>query len=168
MNPINATLHVEASADWIWALITHFAKYENWNRLVPALEGEPQLNARLRLKLAPAERRPIVLKARVKVAARNRELRWCAGSRLPKLLKIEHGFRIEQRAGSCRLYHTLSCSGWLANERLIDGLRQAFEATNAALVASAAMAATVPPAPIVALPSMPFATRPRALTLRAG
>lgn len=165
MNPINATLHVEASADWIWALVTNFTKYAEWNQLVPALAGEPQLNARLRLTLAPAGRRPLALRARVAVAARNRELRWCASSRLPRLLKVEHGFRIEQRAGGCRVYHSVACAGWLANDALIGGLREAFETTNTALVARAAAATT---SPILALPTMPFAGHARTLSLRAG
>src|SRR5258708_31194264 len=109
MTSLNATLQVDASADWIWALITNFAGYADWNRLVPTIRGEPKLNARLKVRLAPAGRRPISLTARVLVAARNRELRWSARTRLPGLLRLEHGFRIEQRAGSCRLHHALSC-----------------------------------------------------------
>ncbi|MBI3514057.1 MAG: SRPBCC domain-containing protein [Proteobacteria bacterium] len=152
MIPITATLHVEASADWIWALITHFAKYADWNRLVPRIEGEPQLNRRLRLTLAAAGRRPIALKARVLVAARNRELRWQARSRWPGLLKVEHGLRIEQRAGNCRLHHGLSCIGWLASERLIAALRDSFEATNASVLAQTEAIAGAPPATEVAVP----------------
>src|SRR5437762_12418359 len=83
MTPITTTLHVEATADWIWALVTHFAKYADWNRLVPRIEGEPQLNRRLSLTLTAAARRPIALRARVSVAARNRELRWHARTRWP-------------------------------------------------------------------------------------
>ena len=146
MTPITTTLHVEATADWIWALVTHFAKYADWNRLVPRIEGESRLNGRLRLTLAAANRRPIALKARVLVAARNRELRWQARSRWPGLLKVEHGFRVEQRAGNCRLYHGVSCTGWLVSERLAAALRESFDATNAALLAQAsAIAVAAPP-----------------------
>jgi hypothetical protein len=154
MTPITATLQIEATSDWIWALITHFAKYAEWNRLVPRIEGEPQLNGRLRLALAPANRRPVALRARVLVAARNRELRWYARSRLPKLLRVEHGFRVEQRAGNCRVHHGLSLDGWLASERLIAALRDSFEATNAALLARAGASPIVvsPPAAAVTPP----------------
>ncbi len=166
MNPINATLAVDVSADWIWALITHFAKYPDWNRLTPTVEGDARLNARLRLVLAPATQRPIALKARVLVAARNRELRWSGASRFPGMLKVEHGFRIEQRAGGCRLYHSLACAGWRANERLIAALQESFEATNAALrerAGSTVSPTVVPfPAPAAVVPGQP------ALTLNAG
>ena len=172
MMSINATLQVEPSADWIWAVITHFAKYAEWNRLIPRIEGEAQLNRRLRLTVAPTERRAIALRARVLVAARNRELRWCARSRLPKLLRIEHGFRIEQRAGGCRLHHGVSVDGWLASERLIAGLHDAFEATNAALKARAAAATitTAPPTLVVTPPAeiVTDALRHRVVPLRGS
>ena len=168
MTPITATLQIEATSDWIWALFTHFAKYAEWNRLVPRIEGEPQLNGRLRLALAPASRRPVALRARVLVAARNRELRWHARSRLPKLLRVEHSFRVEQRAGNCRLHHGLSIDGWLASERLIAGLRDSFEATNAALLARAGAIALVVPSPAIAVAAppalLPDAARQRVAT----
>src|SRR5579862_2291383 len=124
MDSLIATLHVDAGADWIWALITNFAGYADWNQLVPTIRGEPKLNARLVVRLAPPGRRPIRLAARVLVAARNRELRWSARTRLPGLLRLEHGFRIEQRAAGCRLHHALSGSGWLAGDGLAAALRE--------------------------------------------
>jgi hypothetical protein len=170
MMPFNATVTVEAPADWLWALITNFAHYDDWNPLVPTIRGEPRLNARLKLLLAPASRRPITLRARVLVAARNRELRWQGRSRIPGLLKLEHGFRIEQRAGSCRLHHGLSCSGWLA-ERLADALRESFEATNQGLLARTGAGAdvAVPTVTRIApLAPAPAETGSPALTLTPG
>jgi hypothetical protein len=135
VTPINATLLVRTSADSVWALITHFAKYAEWNHLTPTIKGDARLNERLVVTLAPMGLRPSTLRARVLVAARNRELRWCGTGRLPGGLKLEHGFRIEQRADGCRLFHSLTYAGWRANDRLIAALGRSFDATNAALLA---------------------------------
>src|SRR4051812_2581544 len=126
MAPITTTLQLDASADWLWALVTNFAGYAEWNPLVPQIAGDPRLNARLHLRVTPDGRRPIALRARVLVAARNRELRWHGRTRFPGLLRIEHGCRIEQRAGSCRLHQSLTYEGWLAGERLGAMLGRAF------------------------------------------
>src|SRR5262249_21150763 len=115
---LTATLQLDTSADWLWALVTNFTDYAAWNPLVPAITGEPRLNAKLRVRVAPDGRRAMALRARVLVAARNRELRWHARSRLPRLLRLEHGWRIEQRAGLCRVHHSLRYEGWLAGERM--------------------------------------------------
>ena len=164
MTPINATLVIRASADSVWASITHFAKYAEWNRLTPTIDGAAQLNARLGVTLAPTGHRPIALKARVLVAARNRELRWCGTGWMPRSLKVEHGFRIEQRADGCRVYHSLSCTGWRAKERLIEALRQAFEATNMALVARIGAA----PEPSPSVPIVLAADAAASLVMTSG
>lgn len=171
MAPLTATLQLDASADWLWALVTRFADYPDWNPLVPSISGDPRLNAKLQLRVAPDGRRPIALRARVLVAARNRELRWHGRSRLPGLLRIESGCRIEQRAGLCRVHQTLSCEGWLAGERLGAALGRAFEAMNAALQARAAEAAS---AALLAqrtgtpTPPVTRVNPPRVVALRAG
>ncbi len=171
MSPLTATLQLDTSADWLWALVTNFADYAAWNPLVPEIAGAPRLNAKLRVRVAPDGRRPLALRARVLVAARNRELRWQARSRLPRLLRLEHGWRIEQRAGLCRVHHSLRCEGWLAGERLTTSLGLAFEALNAALQARAAEAASAARlAQLTGTPTPPL-TRvapPRVVALRAG
>jgi hypothetical protein len=170
MAPLTATLQLDASADWLWALVTNFAGYAEWNPLVPASAGQPRLNAKLQVRLAPDGRRPLTLRARVLVAARNRELRWHGRTRLPGLLRVEHGCRIEQRAGMCRLHHSLTCEGWLAGERLGAMLGHAFEAMNVALQARAAAAATAALlAQPIGTPTPPTAhAGPRVVALRAG
>lgn len=145
MTPLTATLQTADDADRVWTLITSFAAYESWNRLVPRIEGEPKLNAKLRVTLAPASRRPIRLRARVLVAARNRELRWRGTRRLPGLLTVEHGIRIEQRADGCRLHHVLTAHGWGLTQRLAAALEVAFEDLNRTLLAADARPVTQSP-----------------------
>jgi hypothetical protein len=171
MAPLTATLQLDMSADWLWALLTNFADYGAWNPLLPEIAGAPRLNGKLRVRVAPDGRRPLTLRARVLVAARNRELRWHGRARLPGLLRLEHGCRIEQRAGLCRVHHSLSCEGWLAGERLAAGLGRAFEALNAALQARAAEAASAAQrAQPTGTPTPPLvrAAPPRVVALRAG
>jgi hypothetical protein len=171
MTSLTATLQIDGSADLLWALITNFAGYADWNRLVPTIRGEPRLNARLKLVLAPAGRRPIALRARVLVAARNRELRWCGRAWLPGLLTVEHGFRIEQRADGCRLHHGMMCSGWLAGDRLLAALREGFDAMSDTLQARALRVAAAAPPVRAHAPTLPIAqpdNRPRTPALRAS
>jgi hypothetical protein len=171
MTPLTTTLQLDASADWLWALVTNFAHYADWNPLVPHIAGEPRLNARVQVRVAPEGRRQFALRARVLVAARNRELRWHGRARFPGLLRIEHGCRIEQRAGSCRVHQSLSAEGWLVGERLGAALARNFEAMNAALQERAAQAARdALLAQPTGAPTPPRvrADPPRVVALRAG
>lgn len=186
MDQISATIPIDASSAGIWAIITNFADYADWNPLVPQILGEPRLSARLRLRFAPRAGRAIRLRAKVLVAARERELRWRAKTALPGLLMVELGLRIEQRAAGCRLHYTGKLSGLRATLRqgaMLEDMRAAADAMGTALraraellelrtardVVLAPMARRITPGPTEPLGTPPWKNlRPAPLVSRAA
>lgn len=140
MRQIETAIDIKAPARRIWSILTDFRSYPAWNPFIVAAEGEPVLGARLKVTIAPPGRRPMSFRPVIRVAARERELRWRGRLFLPGLFDGEHAFRLEQRRDFCRLHQTEKFSGILVarfGETLFEATQQGFEAMNRALKARA-------------------------------
>lgn len=140
MRQIETAIDIHASAKVVWSILTDFKSYAAWNPFIIAAEGQPALGARLKVTIEPPGRRPMNFRPVVRVAARERELRWLGRLFLPGLFDGEHAFRLEQRRDVCRFYQTERFSGILLGrfgEPLFDATQQGFLAMNEALKARA-------------------------------
>lgn len=132
-------IDIDASPARIWAVLTDFSAYAEWNPCIPRAAGEARAGSRLEVEIAwPGLRRgPYVLQ--VLDAEPTRELRWLGHLGRPGLMDGDHRFVIEPIGdGRSRLVQNERFSGWLV-PLMAPWLRRnvlvGFERMNAALKA---------------------------------
>ena len=115
-------------------------RYPAWNPFITSVDGVLREGARLRVRIEPPGRKAMTFEPTVVALAQERELRWRGRLLMPGLFDGEHAFRLEERAGGCRLHHTERFSGLLVpllGAGLPEATRRGSEAMNAALKARA-------------------------------
>jgi hypothetical protein len=137
---LHTEIEIAASPERVWRELTDFAKYPEWNPLLPAARGALLVGERLRVTLQ-AGTRTIAMKPHILRISPNRELAWQGSLPIPGMFTGEHTFEITALdAGRVRFHHWERFTGLLIPlmTRILDGqTRRGFEAMNAALKARA-------------------------------
>ena len=92
---IHAEIEIDTSAEKVWAVLTDFASYPQWNPLIRSLSGVPQRGARIQITVQPTGGRVMRFSPVILAAQAGRELRWRGHLLLPWVLAGEHSFVIE-------------------------------------------------------------------------
>lgn len=93
-------LNIALPAEKVWAALTDFASFAEWNPMVREAHGQLVVGRSLSLHLRKI---PRPVKAKVRRVEPNRELRWGGG--VPVLLDVEHYFRIEPSGDGVLFVH---------------------------------------------------------------
>lgn len=122
----------------MWAVLTDFAGYPEWNPFIRRISGDLREGARLEVRIEPPGARATTFKPTVRSVEANRELRWLGRLLLPGIFDGEHSLGIEPLEGSrSRFVQFERFSGVLVG--LVKGTLQktevGFEQMNAALKA---------------------------------
>ncbi len=111
---IRAQIEISADPESVWALITDFNSYPQWNASIPRLEGKPVHGGRLTVGLHLFRAARVNVRAQVLNVDPPRELRWVGKLWPPGLLAGEHVFLIERvQAGRVRFTQMELFSGIL-------------------------------------------------------
>jgi hypothetical protein len=79
----------------VWAVITDFAAYPEWNPFIRRISGELRVGARLDVRIEPPQARATTFKPTVRFVEPNRELRWLGRLLVAGIFDGEHSLRIE-------------------------------------------------------------------------
>jgi hypothetical protein len=131
-------IDIDAPPDRVWAVVSDWAAYPEWNPFLRRIDGELREGARLEVRIAPPDARAMTFKPTVRAVEANRELRWLGRLVLPGLIDGEHSLRIEPLdGGRSRFIQSERFTGLLVG--LIGGTlsktEAGFEQMNAALKA---------------------------------
>jgi hypothetical protein len=134
---IRTDIQIDASAERVWAALTDFHAYPEWNPFLRSIEGRAVPGQRIVLVMQQSPTRVWTLHPRILRADAPRELRWLAEFWVPGLLDMEHVFEIESLGEtSVRFVQRARFVGvgvpffrWTTGPRTLDG----FEAMNEAL-----------------------------------
>ena len=138
---LHTEIEIEASAEQVWAVLSDFASYSQWNPFIKSIAGKPEQGARLQITVQPSGGKsmrfsPIVLTAEI-----GRELRWLGRFLLPGVFDGEHRFVIEPLGeGKVRFEQSERFSGLLVGllrSSLDRDTKRGFEEMNRALKARA-------------------------------
>jgi hypothetical protein len=129
-------IEVDAPPERVWAVVTDFASYPEWNPFIRRISGELRVGAKLEVQIEPPGGRALTFKPTVRAVDVNRELRWLGRLFLPRVFDGEHSHRIEQvDGGRSRFIQSERFSGLLVG--LFGGTlaktETGFEQMNAAL-----------------------------------
>ena len=132
---IDTQVFVAAPPSAVWRVLTDFAAYEQWNPLIPRLEGRAEPGAKLRETIRVPGRKPGVLTSTITALEPEKELRWVGG--LPiGLFRGEHTQTLAPRDGGTLVRNREVYSGpfaRLAGRRFYEAVEQGFNEANAAL-----------------------------------
>lgn len=133
---VRTEIEINASPARVWAILTDFARFPDWNPFVTRVEGVPRAGANLRIEVRLPGSRPLKFKPLVIKAEAERELSW-AGTMPLGAFRGEHFYRIEKISESkVRFIHGEHFSGWMVGIiwRLQGAsIEAAYELMNAAL-----------------------------------
>jgi hypothetical protein len=137
-------IEIDAPPERVWAVVTDFAAYPEWNPFIRRIGGELRQGARLAVQIEPPGARPTTFKPTVRAVEANRELRWLGRLLLPGVFDGEHSLRIEPlEGGRCRFVQSERFTGVLVGvvKGMLAKTEAGFEQMNAALKARAEQAA---------------------------
>jgi uncharacterized protein YndB with AHSA1/START domain len=72
---VTTAVDIDRPAAQVWAVLTDFAGYPQWNPQIRRAEGELVAGRRVRLRMHPPNGRPVTIRPRVILVAPRRELR---------------------------------------------------------------------------------------------
>ena len=135
---VRSEIVIDAPPERVWAVLTDFAAYPEWNPFIRRISGELREGAKLEVRIAPPGARATTFKPTVRALERNRELRWLGRLLVPGIFDGEHSLLIEPRErGRSRFVMSERFSGLLVGffKGTLAKTEVGFEQMNAALKA---------------------------------
>jgi hypothetical protein len=127
---------IKAPAERVWAEMTDFGSFPDWNPFVREAQGRLAPGEQLKIRLQ-LDRMKMTFKPRVTVVEPNRELRWLATLGRPGVFDVDRAFLIEPHDGGVRFVMSEECTGWLTPVMFATNLEaqlyRGYDAFNEAL-----------------------------------
>ena len=76
MRGLRPEIDIDASAEHVWAALTDFAAFPEWNPFIRRIEGMLAVGSRLEVSLGASGTKPMTFRPTVLRVDPNRELRW--------------------------------------------------------------------------------------------
>lgn len=137
MTRLDTEIRIAATPEEVWAVLTDFPAYPDWNPFVRSVAGELRIGRRLRVRLEPPGMKGMTLRPKVIAVDPPRAFGWLGHLSVPGLFDGEHSFEIEPvAAGGVRFVQSEEFGGVLVPllwRMLEEKTRSGFEAMNAAL-----------------------------------
>jgi hypothetical protein len=143
MRELRREIEIDAPPDRVWAVVTDFAAYPEWNPFIRRISGELHEGAKLEVRIAPPGARAMTFKPTIRAVEANRELRWLGRLFVPGVFDGEHSLRIEPLDGArCRFHQSERFTGLLVGlaKGTLTKTEAGFEQMNTALKARAEQA----------------------------
>jgi hypothetical protein len=110
---ISVETRIEAPADAVWAALTDFASYPQWNPFIRRFEGELALGARVEVVLQPDGSRPSTYRPTIVELKRGVAFTWLGHTLVSGLFDGRHHFELRSDGTTTVLVQAESFSGLL-------------------------------------------------------
>jgi hypothetical protein len=111
---LRTEVEIAAPLAHVYAVLTDFARYPEWNPFLTALSGQLAVGQKLSVEMSLPEGKTYLLEPVVTQVTENRELCWCGRFVSPALLEAEHFFLLTEREKNrTRVVHGQNFSGFL-------------------------------------------------------
>lgn len=105
MKALKTQITINAPAEKVWAVLTDFASYTEWNPFITNIIGEAKAGTTLTNTMEPEGMSPQVFKPKVLAAEPNKEFRWKGKLFIPGLFDGEHQFVLEPTPDGQTILH---------------------------------------------------------------
>ena len=95
MRTIETNIEIDATPDQVWAVLTNFGAYAEWNPFITSLTGSPAQGERLEVTICPPETRSITLKPTVTAYEPGRHFAWLGHLVIPHIFDGAHELILE-------------------------------------------------------------------------
>ena len=92
---LHSDIVIDASPARVWAILSEFDAYPEWNPFIRRIVGRMSVGSRLEANLQPPGGRGMTIRPTVLAAEPEREFRWIGSLVIPGIFDGEHIFRIE-------------------------------------------------------------------------
>ncbi len=92
---LSSEILIESSPERVWAAITEFKNFPQWNPFMQRVTGEIKTGARIEVFIQPPGRKGMVIRPKILKVDPSHELRWLGRLYLPWLVDGEHALIIE-------------------------------------------------------------------------
>ncbi len=136
MREMRTEIEINATPERVWAKLTDFESYADWNPFMQRATGDPSVGERLNIYIKPPGGMGMTIKPTVKAWDPGKEFRWKGKMGISGLFDGEHIFELESADGGCHLVHREEFTGLLVAPMLAligKKTRQGFDGMNAAL-----------------------------------
>ena len=141
MSNVRTAITIAAPPERVWAVLTDFAAYPQWNAIISRVRADLRVGGKFRFRIRMEASPEIGFAAKVVRCAPGRELAWRGGAPLvPALAWGEHWFRLTPRDGGTELSHGEEFGGVLGlvmRGPVHDRVRRTYDSFNRALKARA-------------------------------
>jgi len=134
---LRSEIEIDAPPERVWAVLTDFRAYPDWNPFIRRISGDLREGAKLEVQIQPPGARATTFKPTVRAVETNRELRWLGRLLVPGIFDGEHSFVIESREGHSHFAMSERFSGFVVGffQGTLAKTEVGFEQMNAALKA---------------------------------
>ncbi|GAB3220447.1 SRPBCC domain-containing protein [Glycomyces halotolerans] len=133
---IETSAAIDAPAHEVWAVLTDFDSYGEWNPFITAISGQLAEGERLRVTMRQSNGRPFHVRPTVLRVSPARQIRWLGRLGTGGMFDAEHYFLLEPQAdGTTVLVHGERFTGVLVPlmKRTLADTEQSFISMNGAL-----------------------------------
>lgn len=134
---IRSAIEIRAPLETVWAVLTDFAAYPDWNPHIRRVQGTVESGSRISIHTRPPGGRLIVMRPTIVTWTPPNELRWRSTFLWSRLFSGEHGFQLEATAPDrVRFVQDETFSGMLVpfySQLRLPRTRRGFDETNEAL-----------------------------------
>ncbi|MDP9242399.1 MAG: SRPBCC domain-containing protein [Actinomycetota bacterium] len=135
MRELRSEIDIGASTARVWAILTDFDSYPEWNPFILELKGELREGAQLSVKIQPPGRKAMTFRPTVQAVEPERELRWLGKLLVGGVFDGEHSHELESIGERTRYVQSERFSGVLVpfTGGMLSSTEEGFEAMCAAL-----------------------------------
>ena len=126
-NEIRSETQIAGSADEVWAVLSDFGSYGEWNPGMEDVRGEAKVGTRLKIRFTLNGGRTMTMKPTILAADPGRELRWLGRLLIPWVFDGEHRFEISEESPG----HVIFVQGERFKGLLVPFLKKMIEVDTA-------------------------------------
>jgi hypothetical protein len=101
---IKTEIIIHAEPAKVWAILTDFKNYPNWNPFIKSLTGNVVVGNKIETKIEPPGSKPMTFKPVILAFEKDKELRWIGHLLVPGLFDGEHKFELVDTGSSTTIF----------------------------------------------------------------
>lgn len=136
MRSIRTEVDITAAPERVWAVLTDFSGYEDWNPFIVKASGDATFRGQLAIEISSGERSTMSFKPTVTESKEGKALEWLGSLGVRGIFDGRHRFELTETLEGTKLVQSEEFTGVLAPLVLRltgDVTRANFEEMNAAL-----------------------------------